>query len=434
MALDQLREAKSFLTAPRADLQTAALDIFKQLSTNDEMLELFRQIELVDALVPMLSEEASLAYRALVVLVNASVDTELHKRMIELRVIEVLIERLREEQLKNRALFVLLLSNLTTTEQGQRQLLQLDEHEGKLKGLHFLRLLSWFISPSMSQHDEYARLAHVFTNVTQLKEGRDLVTSTKRQVLRFLAPYIMHPGNMRRAGVIGVIRNCAMDTTCHSFLLSEEGTGVFPMLLLPLAGYGDYTEEELKKMHPALASACHDEAEQERESNTEIRRLIAETLRLLLEYAPSRRTLKKWGVYPLLREYHKWESDDHLDDFLQELMPFLLMPEDDESPLQMPDMSGGGYTTTTELWHGDAPTKVEEVGSDSDSELDSDDEELLRELEEIQRARLGGKPVEKKTVSGKGKTRGQMRQELRQKQQQQDNEDDDDLPAIQSLI
>lgn len=58
-----------------------------------------------------------------------------------------------------------------------------------------------------------------------------------------MLPFVSYEDSVvRKGGVIGVLKNICFNTKLHDFLLTE--IDVLPMILLPLTGPEDFTEEE----------------------------------------------------------------------------------------------------------------------------------------------------------------------------------------------
>lgn len=88
-------------------------------------------------------------------------------------------------------------------------------------------------------------LGSIFSNLTQVSHCRDLFCRT-REMLSRLLPFIQYENSLVRKGsIVGVLKNICFDSTCHGLLLEE--VDVLPLILLPLAGPEDFTDEENDK-------------------------------------------------------------------------------------------------------------------------------------------------------------------------------------------
>ncbi|KAJ0050302.1 hypothetical protein NL108_015980, partial [Boleophthalmus pectinirostris] len=134
----------------------------------------------------------------------------------------------------------------------------------------------------------------------------DPVLPVGRCVLQRLLPFTQFEASItRRGGVIGTLRNCCFDHVHHEWLLSDD-VDLLPFVLLPLAGPEELSEEENEGLPVDLQYLPEDK---QRESDSDLRRMLLETLLLLCATSRGRRVLKSRQVYALMREYHTWERD-----------------------------------------------------------------------------------------------------------------------------
>lgn len=85
-------------------------------------------------------------------------------------------------------------------------------------------------------------LAPIFSNLTQVSQARNQFCRNT-EILSRLLPFVSYEDSVvRKGGVIGVLKNICFNTKLHDFLLTE--IDVLPMILLPLTGPEDFTEEE----------------------------------------------------------------------------------------------------------------------------------------------------------------------------------------------
>lgn len=88
-------------------------------------------------------------------------------------------------------------------------------------------------------------LGSIFSNLTQVSQCRDLLCRTPEMLSRLL-PFIQYENSIvRKGGIVGVLKNICFDSTCHDLLL--EDVEVLPLILLPLSGPEDFSEEENDK-------------------------------------------------------------------------------------------------------------------------------------------------------------------------------------------
>lgn len=85
-------------------------------------------------------------------------------------------------------------------------------------------------------------LGPIFSNLTQVSQCRDLLCRTPDLLSRLLPFIQFNESLVRKGGIVGVLKNICFDSTCHDLLL--EKVDVLPLILLPLAGPEDFTDEE----------------------------------------------------------------------------------------------------------------------------------------------------------------------------------------------
>jgi len=111
----------------------------------------------------------------------------------------------------------MLLSNLTHSEEGSKALLMLDRPV--LRGYHASKLIDYFIESSSNiynnkenehkkDEDSSAWIANVILNISQTREGRELLVSKDSSYLKPLLQLLWSPGSniVRRRALVGTIR------------------------------------------------------------------------------------------------------------------------------------------------------------------------------------------------------------------------------------
>ncbi len=106
----------------------------------------------------------------------------------------------------------MLLSNLTVSDDGCKDLLQLGQE--RLEGLNMAILLKKFVVSGVDwvegRPDPFEHLAGVVVNVTRLQQGRKLLLQPGRGLLQALVSQLLSPSETRRRGAAGAIKNCCM--------------------------------------------------------------------------------------------------------------------------------------------------------------------------------------------------------------------------------
>ncbi|XP_056339825.1 protein HGH1 homolog isoform X2 [Oenanthe melanoleuca] len=116
-------------------------------------------------------------------------------------------------------------------------------------------------------------------NLSRAREGRAALLEPSGRVLRALLPLLQGPHSAQlRRGVVGALRNCCFQHEHHEWLLGEE-VEALPALLLPLAGSLELGEQEMEELPLDLQFLP---PEHQREEEPEIRKMLLETLLLVL--------------------------------------------------------------------------------------------------------------------------------------------------------
>ncbi|NXB84469.1 HGH1 protein, partial [Vidua chalybeata] len=124
-----------------------------------------------------------------------------------------------------------------------------------------------------------AELGPLLCNLSRAGEARSALLEPSGRVLRRLLALVRCPDSaVMRRGVVGALRNCCFQHENHERLLSAE-VDALPFLLLPLAGPEELPEEEMEQLPVDLQYLP---PEHRREEEPEIRKMLLETLMLVL--------------------------------------------------------------------------------------------------------------------------------------------------------
>ncbi|XP_069738191.1 protein HGH1 homolog isoform X2 [Phaenicophaeus curvirostris] len=122
-------------------------------------------------------------------------------------------------------------------------------------------------------------LGSLLCNLSQVPEGRRGILDRSRRSVQRLLPHTQlgAPIDLRR-GAVGALRNCCFQHEDHEWLLGEE-VDVLPFLLLPLAGPEEFPEDEMERLPVDLQYLP---ADKKREEDPEIRKMLLESIMLVL--------------------------------------------------------------------------------------------------------------------------------------------------------
>lgn len=99
---------------------------------------------------------------------------------------------------------------------------------------------------------------------------------------------------------------------------------MLPAILLPLAGPEELSEDDMDGLPDELQYL---ESTKRREPDAAIRKMLIEILILLSVNRDGREIMRKCKVYPILRDLHKWEKDESVEEQIQEIVQLLIRDE-----------------------------------------------------------------------------------------------------------
>ena len=223
----------------------------------------------------------------------------------------------------------MLLNNLSKFEFINSILLKTDEQEmtGNLDNL--LEVFARGEGKKFNQNADFNYLSGVFANISSTEIGSkfflgDSRIDSEKRLLKIIA-FIGHTNSIRKIGVLSVLKNCCFNSEIHCWILTEQEINILPLLLLPLAGPEDLTEEESNGLPDELLFL---EPDKKRESNPQIRLLLVEILLLLCSTRESREILRDKKVYSIVQKLHLVENDDQVVDAIDRLVQFLVRDEE----------------------------------------------------------------------------------------------------------
>nr|XP_018915455.1 PREDICTED: protein HGH1 homolog [Bemisia tabaci] len=149
-------------------------------------------------------------------------------------------------------------------------------------------------------------LAFFFANLSQSAKLRKMFLNRKENIIRSFLSFVGYEkSEIRKSGVVTLIKNCCFDQEHHEWLLSPE-VEILPHLLLPLAGPEQFDDEDNEKLPVDLQYLPETKM---REPNPSIRKCLLEALLKLCATKTCRTILRDCNTYIILRELHKWEKD-----------------------------------------------------------------------------------------------------------------------------
>ena len=115
-----------------------------------------------------------------------------------------------------------------------------------------------------------------------------------------------------------------------------KGVDVLPWVMAPLMGPEEYEIEDMEKLPPTLQFLP---PEKKREQDPVLRMMCVEILLLLATTFTGRQTMRERGVYLVVRECHKVETDQAIKDAIERLVSLIQGEEGEETQGEhLPDL------------------------------------------------------------------------------------------------
>lgn len=366
---DEAKDLLSFLTLEmRADVKGQATGYILGLTGNrDGCRYLQSKPDFLTALVTLTSDPSiAIVKDCFHALINLSADETLHQPLVkETEILSKLIPKLQDPEFVFSDRICTILSNLSRHEQTCRDVFKaLQELNVGLD-----RLVEIFCTEGFNKKASLHYLAPLLSNLTQLPEARHFILDKDRCVIQRLLPFTQYEESItRRGGVVGTLRNCCFDYVHHEWLLSDA-VDILPFLLLPLAGPEELSEEENEGLPVDLQYLPEDKR---REEDPDIRKMLLETLMLLTATKVGRQILKSKNVYPIMREFHKWEKDPHVISACEKLVQALI---GDEPEVGMENLMEVEIPK-------DVEEKLQELDAKEQEQMEKDKQELEKSQNE----------------------------------------------------
>lgn len=203
----QLEEVVPFLEDGRANVRFTALEVLLSVSSSAEFMTFLRsRPTLIDRLVELVSDETVVAESAIKLLVNASGDPLVQRRLDTEKALANVFRVVVNPSAGHADFAAMLLSNVTRLESACGRLAQLEDPTWR--GSRVLRLVSLLDAAENTRRCELHHVASVVANVTRVPEVRAVLLAgdgaTER--LAMLARQAGHDDVTRRLGALAAIK------------------------------------------------------------------------------------------------------------------------------------------------------------------------------------------------------------------------------------
>lgn len=374
--MDDSSQLVGFLAHPNEAVRAQACQLLTGMTATSRDVFKDEKLNVIPKLCRLVTDRVQVSQHALSALVNISDEEQFRSIALKADVVGVCMTVLRDTAYASiHHLVCMLLVNLTIEEEGSKLVMQAGSN---LQGLNMRRLLQKLIDPIKpcgNVPDPYEHVASILANITQVAEGRQMLTDKQRDLIRHILPQLKLPKQhlTRRVGCYRSLRNCFMDLNLHEYLLSQPD--IILHIMLPLTGPSPdnkvIDDDDKEGMPDAVRAKI--ERGGAREPDSSIRRILLEIIGLCTRVRASRTLLRKNKIYIVIRECHKQEKEegnDENDDLIEDAVPFFVLDEaalpEEETP------------TAT----------VEEIPSDGEKEAveakaEASDEEVMEGLHGI---------------------------------------------------
>jgi hypothetical protein len=304
----EYKELLAFLTHKNVAVQSQALKVLSSFSGDPDMefIDLV-QSEPEAVTRPILrlieTDDKELVEDGLMTLVNLSGIDALAESMIKLSAVRRICDSLNQRQVMIE-LHCMLLTNLTRLPSGVDSLLSIP---GIFKGV--------VLKYAAVDSEEVDHLGSVVVNATSAEQGRrilsDLQTDSQGYTHCLLLQCLARSLGIRRrrATILQILRNLALDTECHDAIAASG-------VLINMC-YFLYPEREGRReddVHKSITEHGIGLA-----SDTETRSLSAEFLVCFLRSEVGRDVMRTIGIYEVVRLWDLEESEQSIKDMLYDV-------------------------------------------------------------------------------------------------------------------
>jgi len=329
-----VEEIVDFLKESRYDIRAEACKHVMNLTGSETGIStlLLSDKDVCSLLLRLLGDAEVVSTSATKALVNLTTHpraqmTLVAKQSFWSSILELVLTAESEKNPEHSRVCLMLLNNMTTTEDGAARLMNGRLGE-KYKGHDVKRLLELFLTRKEEDEKTLNYILPVVTNVTQIQDGRDLVLSNDFLFFRRILWSLSSKNEKIRKATIEIVRNCCFSKTHHKSLVRE--TQVVERILLPLIGpekFDDVDEEDLEGLPELLKQRVEDE-DLEREPVDSIRQDIIDSLLLLTDTKYGREALRLKKAYEVLKVYHCEEEVEETSELVFKVVERLLADED----------------------------------------------------------------------------------------------------------
>lgn len=210
-------------------------------------------------------------------------------------------------------------------------LANISQHEGCQLAIcgHLSQLLEIYLKGrSYNPKASYDFLGNVFAQVTTCTEGRQFFTANKFENMYRVLSQTQSSQLMRRGSAVSIIKNCLFDVDDHETLFQcddEEDRLLGSLTGLLASPSSVFDDEEIEEMILDVQLEYRHTAA---EDDPSIRALVMESFILLGSSRLGRDKLRSKKIYSILREWHKQEPEEVLQELLEKVVELIIRDEE----------------------------------------------------------------------------------------------------------
>jgi len=322
--MEQVVELIPFLRDPKKEARTIAIQNLASFSSSPDAQELLvNEKILIPTLKILLSDIDYIAREAYVCFLQFSTNTTFAHKMLEAKLIPLLMEVICDKESKFIEVALLILGNLTRIHEGSELLLQKGT---EYEGVFVYKLINKFYEGKKTEdakEDKYKWIASIVTNLSQLDKGREIFTKDSGKLLLLIASANISNHSVRKRGIAATIKNCCFERKNHLELLNK---GILNFIVVPfMANPEDFTLDEIEKM-PVAAQAILMK-DHTMETDREVTIPLLESLILLCSSIETREFIRESSIYAIVREFDKKQEDEEIKETVLKLVELLVRDE-----------------------------------------------------------------------------------------------------------
>ena len=197
----------------RGDVKALALDYILGLSGSEKGKKfLHENEEYLRRLLDLTKDSnTNISRDAFSTVVNLSAELVISEKLLKYNIVEPFLSYALKQTSEHADKVAMILSNLTRTESGSTEVLKVTKNS---EDCSLYRIVEVLCKENYNPHAKLDYLAAFISNLTQVQESRDYILDKDSCVIQRLLPFTTYGGSLvKRAGIVGVLKNCCFETS-----------------------------------------------------------------------------------------------------------------------------------------------------------------------------------------------------------------------------